>query len=200
MSTLFTKTRLRALALLLGMFVVLFAALQFVRPTLTNPPVMADLQAPADVKTILKTSCYNCHSNETRVPWFDKIVPAYWLVVRDVKRGRMHMNFSNFAKMSPAQQKGLLYEAVNQVQLGAMPPANYLFVHPEARVTVEELDTLKKYLHPPDADTFTPSPVSAAESMYVRLPPHRTASPFFLITRTGSRSARPIDLITALFG
>src|ERR1700722_11707944 len=135
-----SSTRLRALAFLALIFLAIFVLLQFVRPALPNPPVVADLQAPAEVKAILRTSCYNCHSNETQVPWFDKVVPAYWLVVRDVEQGRQHMNFSDFGQMPAAEQKGFLYESVNQIQLGAMPPANYKFVHPDSAVTPAQLD------------------------------------------------------------
>ncbi|WP_317891737.1 heme-binding domain-containing protein [Acidicapsa acidisoli] len=60
-----------------GIGVLIFAGLQFVRPELKNPPVSADIQAPPEVKAILKHSCYSCHSNETELPWFDRLVPAY---------------------------------------------------------------------------------------------------------------------------
>jgi hypothetical protein len=150
-----SSPRLRALGLIAAVFAAGFIVLQFIGPKITNPPVVADLQAPAEVKEVLQTSCYNCHSNETHLWWYDKIAPASWLVARDVKRGRLHMNFSSFGQLSPAQQKGMLYESVNQMQLGFMPPANYLFVHPEAKVTPAQLDTLKKYLHP--SDTLTPA-------------------------------------------
>jgi hypothetical protein len=154
--------RLRLAAYFLVFLFLVFLGLQFVGPTVTNPPVTGDLIAPDDVKAVLKTSCYNCHSNETHLWWYDKIAPASWLVARDVKRGRMHMNFSNFSALSPGQQKGLLYESVNQMQLGAMPPSNYLLVHPEAKVTPEHLDTLKKYLHP--TETVTPASTDAIEA------------------------------------
>jgi hypothetical protein len=160
-------SKLRIAAFLLGFLILGFVVLQFVGPRVTNPPVVADLIAPDDVKAVLKTSCYNCHSNETHLWWYDKIAPASWLVARDVKRGRMHMNFSTFGQLSPAQQKGYLYESVNMMQLGFMPPANYLFVHPEAKVTPEQLDTLKKYLHPSDAITpATTEATQAADAQY----------------------------------
>jgi hypothetical protein len=54
---------------------------------------MADLSAPDQVKAILQRACYDCHSNQTRLAWFDQPVPAYWLVVRDVKAGRKVLNF-----------------------------------------------------------------------------------------------------------
>ncbi len=146
---------LRLAAIILIFLFLVFVALQFVGPRVTNPPVTGDLVAPEEVKAVLKTSCYNCHSNETHLWWFDKIAPASWLVARDVKRGRMHMNFSTFGQLSPAMQKGYLYESVNQMQLGAMPPKSYLLLHAEAKVTPEQLDTLKKYLHP--SNTITPA-------------------------------------------
>ncbi len=152
----------RTLLSIVGVLAVLFVILQFVGPRVTNPPVTADLVAPDDVKAVLKTSCYNCHSNETHLWWYDRIAPASWLVARDVRRGRLHMNFSTFGQLSPAAQKAMLWESANFMQFGAMPPANYLFVHPDAKVTPEQLDTLKKYLHP--ANTITPATPEATQA------------------------------------
>ena len=85
----------------------------------------AELEAPEEVKQVLKNSCYNCHSNETKLPWFDKVVPAYWVVSSDVKEARKHLNFSEIGAQPAAKQKAALFEAVNMIQLGAMPlPSN----------------------------------------------------------------------------
>src|SRR5580692_5345683 len=97
------------------------AGIQIIRPGLKNPPVTAELSAPPEVKQILRASCYNCHSNETHLAWFDQIVPAYWLVASDVKRARSHLNFSEIGAQTAAVQKATLYEAVNQIRFGAMP-------------------------------------------------------------------------------
>ena len=153
---------LRLAAYILIFLLAAFIALQFVGPKVTNPPVTADLVAPDDVKAVLATSCYNCHSNETHLWWYDRIAPASWLVARDVKRGRLHLNFSTFGQLSPTAQKAMLYESVNFIQLGAMPPKNYLFVHPDAKVTPEQLDTLKKYLHP--TNDITPASTEATQA------------------------------------
>ncbi len=98
-----SNSPLRIAAYILVFLFIVFLALQFVGPRVTYPPVTADLVAPDDVKAVLKTSCYNCHSNETHLWWYDRIAPASWLVARDVKRGRMHMNFSTFVQLSPAR-------------------------------------------------------------------------------------------------
>jgi hypothetical protein len=134
---------------------VVFSGMQFVRPELANPPVTAELSAPPEVQRILETSCYDCHSNQTRLPWFDRIVPAYWLVVDDVRRGRARLNFSEIGALPAAQQLGALYESVNQIRLGAMPPARYLLVHRGAAVDAAQVDAFQRQLV-----AMTPRPVT----------------------------------------
>lgn len=148
---------------------LVFAGIQFVRPKIANPPVTADLQAPPDVQQILRNSCYNCHSNETKLWWYDKIVPAYWVVANDVKEGREHLNFSDLGAKPAAQRKATLYEAVNQIQLGAMPLASYTRVHPGAVVTPDQLAVLRAYLNPPApiAETSAAN-VAAAGAQYAK--------------------------------
>jgi hypothetical protein len=147
----------RAVLWVVVILVVGFVCIQFIRPELTNPPVTAELQAPEEVKQVLRNSCYSCHSNETKLPWFDKIVPAYWLVTADVKEARKHLNFSEIGKLPAAQQKGFLFEAVNMIQMGAMPLPSYLKVHPNAAVTPEQLAVLRSYL------SSLPDPAKTAE-------------------------------------
>jgi Haem-binding domain/Cytochrome P460 len=158
--TLVSGARFRALIWILGVLAIVFVGLQFVRPQLTNPPVTAEIQAPAEVKQVLRSSCYSCHSNETKLPWFDQVVPAYWLVASDVKTARAHLNFSEVGKLPPAQQKAYLFEAVNMIQMGAMPLPSYLKVHPDAKVTPEQLAVLRNYL----SQTPAADPVKAAET------------------------------------
>jgi hypothetical protein len=142
------KGRRRAFGYLVAIVFIGFAAIQLIRPRIDNPPATAEIQAPPEVKSILKNSCYNCHSNETRLAWFDRPAPAYWLVASDIKEARRHLNFSEISKLPAAQQKATLYEAVNQIQLGAMPLPQYLLAHPRARVSAKDLAVLKNYLNP----------------------------------------------------
>jgi len=146
---------------------VVFVGLQFIRPALDNPPVTADLQVPPDVKQILRTSCYNCHSNETKLPWFDRIVPAYWIAAKDVREGRQHLNFCIIGSLPAGQQKAALYESVSQIELGAMPIPAYKRVHPESVITQEQLAVLKKYLTPAGpSQPATPTDIDAAAAEY----------------------------------
>jgi hypothetical protein len=158
-----SKPRIQTLIWIAAALLIVFLGLQFVRPAIGNPPVTADLEAPPQVKQILRNSCYNCHSNETKLAWFDRIVPAYWLVASDVKEARMHLNFSEIGARPAGEQKGILYEAVNQVQLGAMPLPSYRRVHPDAVVGPSQLAVLRAYLNPP-APWIAASPADVAAS------------------------------------
>jgi mono/diheme cytochrome c family protein len=136
--------------------IALFAILQLIRPGIPAKPAAAEIQAPPAVRQILAKSCYSCHSDERRLSWFDQIVPAYWLVRYDVLTARAHLNFSTVGAKPPAAQKAALYEAANMIQLGVMPPQRFLRVHPEARVTREELEALKAYLNPWPSQSAAP--------------------------------------------
>ena len=152
---------------IVAVLLLVFLALQFMRPELNNPPVTAELQAPPEVKQILHNSCYNCHSNETKLPWFDDVVPAYWLVASDVKTARAHLNFSTLGAQPAGKQKAILFEAVNQIQLGAMPLPSYRAVHPGSTVTEAQLAVLRNWLNPPSPTAATPpADVQAADAQY----------------------------------
>jgi hypothetical protein len=137
---------LRFILRTVAVFVLLFLAIQLVRPSLPNPPVTADLQAPPEVKQILKKSCYGCHSNETKLAWFDYPAPAYWIVRGHVLDARTHINFSEIGKLPTPQQKAALYEGLFQISRGAMPIPAYVAFHPEAKISDEDVIVLKNYL------------------------------------------------------
>ena len=144
-----------------------FLAAQFLRPELPRPPRTAELQAPAAVKQIFRTSCYPCHSNEVRLAWFDEIVPAYQLVSHDIKTGRGHLNFSEIEALPMTRRNSVLFEAVNHIQMGAMPLPRYTSLHPEAAITPTQLAVLKSYLLSlmPTAEAAQ-STTEAADSQY----------------------------------
>jgi hypothetical protein len=142
------------------------------------------LQAPPEVRQILRNSCYNCHSNETKLAWFDQVAPAYWLVVSDVKRARAHVNFSEIGAQPAAKQRATLFEAVNQVQAGAMPLPSYRRLHPDAVLTAEQLAVLRAYLNPPAVSSAAAEAgVTAADEEYQmwtaasKEPPHAEPAP-----------------------
>jgi hypothetical protein len=146
--------------------ILAFMVAQFARPALPNPPVTAEIQVPPEIRQILKISCYNCHSNETALSWFDRPAPAYWLVAKHVKEGREHLNFSEVGKLPLAQQQGFLFESVSQIELGAMPLPAYERLHPESRITPEQLAVLKNYLRPAAPKEASGDEIKPADAEY----------------------------------
>jgi hypothetical protein len=122
------------------------AVLQLVHPGIPSGPTDTELQAPPAVRRILEKDCYSCHSNERRLAWFDQIVPGYWLVRHDILKARERLNFSTLGSRPVAAQEAALFEAVNMVQFGSMPLRQFVALHPDAKVTPQELAVLKSYL------------------------------------------------------
>lgn len=141
-----------------------FVALQCVHPSLRSKPATADIAVPPQIHQILEKDCYSCHSDEPRLAWFDEIEPGYWLVRKDVLTARAHLDFSTLGSKPAAAQKATLYEAVNMIQLGAMPLPRFLALHPDAKVSADDLTALKAYLAPwaPLALTGMSQPPGAA--------------------------------------
>jgi heme-binding protein len=127
---------------LLALIVVVIVA-QLVPVDTSNPPVEADLAAPPEVKGILKRACYDCHSHETVWPWYSRLAPASWLLVRDVHEGRAELNFSTWTQYSPTEQRKKLKESWKEVEEGEMPPGIYRLLHPEASLSAHDREVLQ---------------------------------------------------------
>jgi len=138
-----TKKKIFKLILLLFICSVI---LQFIQPSFENPPVTGDINVPTEVKAIIKRACYDCHSNETELLWFDRISPISWKVEQDIKDGRNGLNFSEWDKFTTAQQEDKLWEAVNFAMAGVMPLKEYTLMHPSSKVSESDLDILKNYV------------------------------------------------------
>lgn len=131
---------------LFGLATVTFLAIQLVPVERTNPPVTADIAAPKAVKSILRESCYDCHSNETVWPWYSRIAPVSWLVTRDVSKGRQHLNFSNWEGQSPNDKVEAAEEILEEISEGKMPMPIYVAMHSSARLTPEKSATLAAWI------------------------------------------------------
>ena len=126
---------LRWVALGLG---VVFVALQFVPVDRVNPPVERDVDAPEEVRAILRRSCYDCHSHETRWPWNSHIAPVSWWIADHVEHGRGDLNFSQWPAFDFVEEGLALEDIEEQVRKGEMPLSSYLILHREARLTEED--------------------------------------------------------------
>jgi hypothetical protein len=131
---------LRTLKILGGWLLATFLLMQFIRIDVPPPPPATEadeIEAPTEISSLLKRSCYDCHSNETKWPWYAEIVPISYEVKTHVKNGRNWLNFSIWNRYSEEKRKKL-YKGIEESVQWKMPIADYLYMHPEARLTREE--------------------------------------------------------------
>lgn len=142
------KVVLRILKWLAIALIVLFVAIQFVRPARTNPAadqsqsIEAHTQMPTEVSAILDRSCRDCHSNKTTWPWYSNMAPVSWWMIDHVNHGRTHLNYSEWGKLKREDQDKRLREICDEVFDGAMPLPSYLPMHPAAKLSEQDKKTL----------------------------------------------------------
>ncbi len=124
---------------------LLLLAIQLVPVERSNPPVKSALAAPAAVGEILVVSCYDCHSHETRWPWYSRLAPMSWWIASHVKAGRGHLNFSEWPTFDFDSQDLIFQEIEEQLEAGEMPLKSYLRGHPEARLSDEQREILLRW-------------------------------------------------------
>ncbi|MDP3267121.1 MAG: heme-binding domain-containing protein [Sulfuricurvum sp.] len=105
----------------------------------TNPPIISEptWDSP-QTKELFNNACADCHSHQTKYPWYSDVAPISWLLARDVQEGREHFNVSAWG----AQKKNEGKEAAKEVREGEMPPWFYLPTHPEAKLSDTEKNEL----------------------------------------------------------
>ena len=131
-------------------FAVAFALLQFTNPARTNPPVAHDLMAtnppPPEIATMLHAACYDCHSGETRWPWYSRVAPVSWLIASDVNEGRTNLNLSDWPFDKPGRAAKRLEDMSEKIGYGEMPPKKYTAIHADARFTAGQRKELTDWL------------------------------------------------------
>jgi len=95
-------------------------------------------QVPEDVKSILKTSCFDCHSNTATYPWYSNVAPVSWWVKSHINEGRDELNFDEWGTYSIKRKLHKLEEIGEEVEEGKMPLNSYLWVHGDAKLTDQQ--------------------------------------------------------------
>ena len=138
----------------------LFLAAQVVPVETKNPVVSEWVDAPPAIRAVIEQSCVDCHSYETRWPWYAYVAPVSWLVARDVREGRYALNFSAWDEYDEAERIDLLERVGEEVRAERMPPWYYLALHPEAFTDVEMVDLLSGWGQATESDYLQMSTVS----------------------------------------
>ena len=102
------------------------------------------IEVPEEIMTMFKTSCYDCHSYETKMPWYGSIAPISWEVRSHIKQGRSWLNFQKWGSYDEEKQQKL-YKGIAKSISFSMPIPMYLNLHEEAKLTRVQRETIKKW-------------------------------------------------------
>ncbi|HET9053854.1 MAG TPA: heme-binding domain-containing protein [Cyclobacteriaceae bacterium] len=137
--------------ILIGLLVILLF-IQVMQPTrnqsnkLSENDISKVYALPAGVHETLMKKCYDCHSNNTHYPWYTYIQPVGWWMASHIHEGKEHLNFSEFKTYTAKRASHKLEEVSEEIGEGHMPLESYLWLHPEAEVTTEELNAINGWI------------------------------------------------------
>lgn len=133
--------------------VAILVLIQLVRIDKTNPTYTLKndfieiVNPDADIAAIIKSACYDCHSNQSKYPWYSNVAPVSWLVKNHINEGREHFNFSEWGSYSAEDRKDILKECAEEVEAGVMPMKAYVLLHAEAKLSSEQKKKLVSFFN-----------------------------------------------------
>ena len=133
--------------------VAVVLAIQFIpveRNVSTVPPGQSfekTEKVPANVAAILKVSCYDCHSNNSRYPWYSELQPGAWFMARHIKKGKEELNFDEFNNYSKRRKKAKIKSIISQIEKDEMPLKSYRMMHGNARLSEKKKKELLDFFN-----------------------------------------------------
>ncbi len=126
---------------------VVILAMQLIRPERTNPTADKALEIQTDPKVmkILKRSCYDCHSNETKWPVYSAIAPFSWTIASHVDTGREVLNYSTWKQLDDNTKVKKLQRTIQTIGTGVMPLPSYTWIHKDAKLTKADRELLHQW-------------------------------------------------------
>lgn len=127
---------------------VVFVVLQFFQidrasvPVVPNETLQAAVNVPADITQILGRSCNDCHTDQTRYPWYSYVQPAGWFLKDHIEEGKRELNLSVFNTYEPKRKVRKLEEMCEMVQAGSMPLPSYTWIHGSAVLSKSDVQAI----------------------------------------------------------
>jgi mono/diheme cytochrome c family protein len=127
--------------------IVTFIVIQFFQPgknvgEITQNHIFKQEQLPENVQQVFQNACMDCHSNNTKYPWYNKIAPVSWILNKHVTEGKNELNFSEWGEMDAFDKIGALEDIRQEVERKTMPLKGYVAMHKEAKLTDEQREAL----------------------------------------------------------
>ena len=102
--------------------------------------------ADESMATLIKNACYDCHSNNTKYPWYAEVAPFSWWIAHHVDEGKEELNFSEWSTFTEKKKNHKLKEIIEEVEKRKMPMESYLPMHPEANLTDDQIKQLTDWV------------------------------------------------------
>ncbi|RAJ10278.1 heme-binding domain-containing protein [Arenibacter echinorum] len=135
-----------------SILLVVLVGIQFVptKPNLSEIVPETDFMVinsvPKTIQNKLQVSCYDCHSNNTEYPWYNKIQPIAWILEDHVVQGKEELNFNEWGNYSARRKNSKLKSIISQIEDDEMPLFSYTIVHGDAKLSEEDKKEIIKYL------------------------------------------------------
>jgi len=137
--------------IILMIVLVVFVGIQFI-PTKRNQSentsvsdFMIVYNVPKQIEDKIKVSCYDCHSNNTQYPWYNKVQPLAWLLENHIKEGKADLNFSDYGDYSKRRQKNKLKSIISQIRNDEMPIWSYTIIHNDAKISASDKEIIMEW-------------------------------------------------------
>jgi len=138
--------------ILLG-FVLIFLLIQIIQPArnqyygqVPSTDISKVYKIPDNVQSVLRNSCYDCHSNSTHYPFYSYIQPLSYYLEKHIKKGKEELNFSEWGSYSHRKQTNKLESIVNQIKQKKMPLTSYTYLHPEAKLSGKQIEEIVRWI------------------------------------------------------
>lgn len=143
---------MKLVKIIAGIALVAFVGIQFIptnrnqSDTVPKTDFMLVNKVPASVEVTLKESCYDCHSNNTAYPWYNKIQPAAWFLEDHIKEGKAELNFHEWGEYSDRRKNSKLRSIISQIEDDEMPLDSYTLIHRDAKLSEEEKTEILQFI------------------------------------------------------
>jgi hypothetical protein len=143
---------MRAIKITLLVLLIVVIGIQFIQPApnkngqVLETDITKTVEVPKTIQAILKSSCYDCHSNKTEYPWYSRIQPGGWWMASHIKKGKSELNFNEFGSYSKRRQQSKLKSIANTIEDETMPLSSYTLIHKDAKLNKENKKILMNWV------------------------------------------------------
>lgn len=125
-----------------AIFIQIIAQEKTVQPADANKDLLVMTNPPAEIRNMLRKSCYDCHSVQTKMPWYAGLPGVKSMINDHIESGRKHLNFSNWGTYTDKRMVSKLNQCANEIDKGGMPLKSYTAIHWGAKLNSTEKATL----------------------------------------------------------